>query len=195
MKIKFYKEVTTLPASATPDSVYFLKTGTVAELYVTDTAGNYLQVTDNIDKYLVSGAIVGNDIVITMNDGQTVPIDVTALMADVMLTSGAYNATTQSIDLTLSNAQVVSVPVSALIPVATDNSIDGDGTAATPLKIVPSNDANNIVLIGTDGKLFVDGSTLHTHANKAEIDKIGEDADGCPTYNGDVFSVWSTTAF
>lgn len=44
--------------------------------------------------------------------------------------------------------------------VATNNSIDGTGSTANPLMVVPSTDANNLIVLGGDGRLFVGAMTV-----------------------------------
>jgi len=101
-----------------------------------------------------SGAVNQNVLELTKADGTKISIDVTSLSADIKATSGAYNTATKSIDITLSDNTKLSIPVSELLPVTTDNSIAGNG-ADTPLSIELSQDANNILVKGTDGKLLV----------------------------------------
>jgi hypothetical protein len=114
------------------------------------------------DYDIASGALVGNNIVLTTVAGAVINIDATAMLADVRVSSGVYNAATKSLDFTMSNATTVSVPVSALLPVTHDNTLSGDGST-TPLKVELSADANNILVLGTDGKLYATVA-VSTHA-------------------------------
>jgi hypothetical protein len=102
---------------------------------------------------IASGALVGNNLVLTKKDATTITIDATAMLADVRVSSGLYNSTTKALDFTLSDSSVISVPVSALLPVTHDNTLSGDGST-TPLKVELSTDANNLIILGTDGKLY-----------------------------------------
>lgn len=116
---------------------------------------------------LISGALnaAGDTLEFTMADGTIVSVDATALTADVRLTAGVYNAATESLDLTVSDgttSSTVSIPVAALLPVTTDDTIDGDG-AATPLSVTPSTDAGNQLTLGTDGKLHVPAAAATTN--------------------------------
>jgi hypothetical protein len=109
----------------------------------------------NITDKLISGiSIQGSNLVITLQDGTTKTTDVTAFLADVRVTSGAYNSVTKNLDFTLSDSSIISVPVSALLPVNTDSTLSGNG-ATMPLKVEISANANNALVLGTDGKLYV----------------------------------------
>ena len=196
MQLKINK-VTALPATPDPDSIYFVEAGQYVEAYVTSqTAVPKLIYSSSADVKAVSGAVVGQDIVITMSDTSTFNIDATALLADIRLQSGSYNNATEELELIISDGvnppSTITIPVGDLLLVSTDN-IDGDGSSGNPLKVNPSTDANNAIVLGTDGKPFVDNSTFHTHANKAILDQIGEDANGCLTYNGQGVMRWETT--
>jgi len=110
------------------------------------------------DKYIASGAIVGNNLVLTLTDASTVSINISSALTNTTLVTGVYNSGTKALDLTLSDATIVSIPVASLIAVSTDNTINGDGNT-TALSVVPSTTAGNQLTIdGTDGKLYVAAS-------------------------------------
>ncbi|MEQ1711017.1 MAG: hypothetical protein ABL908_06400, partial [Hyphomicrobium sp.] len=102
---------------------------------------------------IASGTVAGNVLTLTKNGGGTIAIDVTTLanVADLRLQSGAYNAGTQNIDFTMSDASIISVPVASLLPVSAEMSVSGTGTAADKLKLVNDSAApGNLKVYGTD---------------------------------------------
>lgn len=73
-----------------------------------------------------------------------------SILPDVKLVSGTYNAVTKAIDFTLSNGGIVPVPVAALLPVTTVNSVTGDG-ATVPLSLIgDAATPGNLFYYGTD---------------------------------------------
>ena len=144
-----------IPAQATdPTHTLWLNSTDGDQLYLGSSP-----IGGGTNTYVASGAVAGTDLTLTLNDASTVVIDVTSLVTDVKVSSGVYNAGTEAIDFTLSDATTVSVPVSALLVSTTDDTIDGDGSTATPLTITPSTDAGNTLTLGTDGKLLVPAGT------------------------------------
>ena len=99
-----------------------------------------------LDDYLVSVNLDNTDLEFTLNSGTVLTFDATAFLADIYAQSGVYDSGTQSIIFTLTNGSTFSVPVSALLPVTTDSTIDGDGNA-TPLSVVEMTGADGV----TDG--------------------------------------------
>ena len=110
--------------------------------------GNQIQLLDGsgtvissvADCCLNGATLNGNNLELTTSDGDTYTVDLTALQADLRLTSGTYNAATDAIDLTVSDGaggsvSTISIPVGSLVPVATDSSISGDGTTGNPLSV------------------------------------------------------------
>lgn len=116
---------------------------------------------------LVSGVLnaAGDTLEFTMASGDVVSVDATALAADLRLVSGVYNAATESLDLTVSdgtNSNIISIPVAALLPVTSDDTLTGDG-AATPLGVNFSADAGNQAQVGSDGGVFVPAAPATTN--------------------------------
>lgn len=105
-----------------------------------------------------SGAPAASDLFTMLVGGNHVAVTVTqlatalsAILPDVKLQTGVYNAGTKAIDFTLSNGSVVSVPVAALLPVSVTNSIQGDGST-TALSLVGDVAApGNTKYYGTNG--------------------------------------------
>jgi hypothetical protein len=124
---------------------------------------------------IASGVVTGTDLILTLKGGSNVTVDVTTLLADVKLQSGVYNSGTKALDLTLSNATVVSIPVSDLLPVLTDGTLTGDG-ANTPLAVNMSGD----VTITSSGVTTVIIAS-DTVAGKVELATIAETETGTST--------------
>ena len=98
-------------------------TGTDSTAALASTQGPILNAAD-----IASGALVGTNLVLTLKGGDTLDIDATAMLADLRVSSGVYNATTKAIDFTLTDSTVISVPVTALLPVVSDATLTGDGS-------------------------------------------------------------------
>lgn len=111
------------------------------------------QLTNLSNDDILSGSVVGSDLVITLKGGSIITIDATPFTADVRVTSGVYNSSTKNLDFTLSDSSIISVPVSALLPVVTDSTLSGNGSNI-PLKVEISANLNNSLALGTDGKLY-----------------------------------------
>jgi hypothetical protein len=123
-----------------------------------------------LPKDIASGAVSGTNLILTLADGTTLPpIDVTTLanVPDVKLQSGVYNATTKALDFTLSNNTIVSVPVSALLPVTTDATLHGNGSTV-PLGVEFSADANNNLILGSDNKVYTPKPVVKNYAGIAQ---------------------------
>ena len=96
MKINFFKEAS-LPASPVADSLYFIDNGNYAEAYITSSTGvpkciGCTPMIQNIaaagDRFVTSGAVVGNDIVLQVANGTPVTIPASQLLGDFKLVSG-----------------------------------------------------------------------------------------------------------
>jgi hypothetical protein len=129
--------------------------GTDNKLFVAPDIDYSQQFSNLNDADIISGSVLGNNLVILLKNGQTINIDTTSFTADVRVTSGVYNPITKSLDFTLSNSNIINVPVSALLPVTTDESISGNG-ANNPLKVELSTNQNNGLTYGTDGKIYIE---------------------------------------
>ena len=117
---------------------------------------------------VASGSIVNTDLVLSLKGGSTVEIDVTSLLADVKLSSGTYNSLTEELEFTMSNGDVIAVPVSALIPVSTDSTLVGDGST-TDLGVnlavgsdVAAGTANKIL----DASVVIDEDNMSSDSNE-----------------------------
>ena len=61
---------------------------------------------------------------------------------------------------TINLCQIIAAHCPSPFPVTTDDTIDGTGVTGDPLTIVPSADANNLLILGTDGQLYVNGAAV-----------------------------------
>jgi hypothetical protein len=125
------------------------------------------------DADIASGALIGTDFVLTKKDNTTITIDATAMLADVRVSSGVYNSTTKALDFTLSDSSVISVPVSALLPVTHDNTLSGNGST-TPLSVAISTTANNRLTTDANG-LFVSNEFAEFVSGKGFVAITDED--------------------
>jgi hypothetical protein len=173
--LKFHK-VAALPGVLEPDAFYFVESGTVAESYVTDDAGNARSIGNTAMIQAVATPIVA---------AQLAAMNRVEIVADI----AARNALAGN-----DRNQMV------LVTNAT-----GDATVAAGAALyVFRNSDNTWVKVaeyeGMDVALTWDSITgkpasapslidaavaqRHTHDNLAQLNKIGEDGGGALTYNG-----------
>jgi hypothetical protein len=104
---------------------------------------------------IASGAVVGNNLELTKVDGSKISINVASLAADVKLSSAVYNPLTKAIEFKLSDNSIISVPVSALLPVTTNKTLTGDGSTV-PLSVnVAPVATNRLTIDPSSGGLMV----------------------------------------
>lgn len=119
---------------------------------------------------ILSGAILGNNLVLTLKNNNTINIDVTQFVEDLTVVSGAYDPLTESIIFELSDLSTFSVPVSALLPVTTDGlTIQGNG-GSTSLSVKIDTGLNNRIIIGAGG-LRTDSILSNTTESYTTSDK------------------------
>jgi hypothetical protein len=119
-----------------------------------------------------SGAIVGNNLELTTGDGKKITIDVTSLLADIKLKTATYDAGTKNLNLTLTDNSVISVPIGDVLgsTLKTTTTLEGDGVT-TPLKVGISTDVDNLVKLGTDGKLYANLAKTDTYLKAVTYNK------------------------
>lgn len=184
-QVKFYK-VTTLPGSLEANAFYYVENGNYAESYLTNNAGearavgNTAMINALIDAALAnwSGAASTVSIVpdIAARDALIATLEANAMIlvvdatGDPTVTAGsALYAYAFDTETTYKIAEYESMDV-----VLQWSDLQG-GPTSTPAQI------DNAV------------SMAHSHANKATLDKLGEDAEGL-LFNGvGVGSRWATT--
>lgn len=116
----------------------------------------------DLNKYLKSGAVNGGDMLLTLNDDSTVTIDVSSLVPHVkkdrFLKTVTYNQTDKKLVFTVGSTEegeakdaTLEVAVSDLLPVVAGNGLEGNGTAASPLKVKTSADAENPIVVDANG--------------------------------------------
>lgn len=76
----------------------------------------------------------------TLSDGSTLTANIGIAVVDDFLDTATYDATTATLKLKLKSGKLISVPLSDLVKVTTDQAIIGDGTSASPvtLKLDPA---------------------------------------------------------
>lgn len=116
----------------------------------------------DLNKYLKSGEVNGGNMVLTLNDDSTVTVDVSSLVPQVkkdrFLKAVAYNEADKKLVFTVGSTEegatkdtTLEVAVSDLLPVVAGNGLEGNGTAASPLKVKTSADAANPIVVNENG--------------------------------------------
>lgn len=170
---QLFKE-TALPGTLVPNGIYLI-TATNAnhvEMYVADSAGVASRriPTENDIQTLINASISGISAIevvadITARDALTLTSNTQVLVidasADPSVTSGAATYIWDN-----NNTQFVKISEFESLDVVLDwnNIVNGPSSSAAAIDAAVANS--------------------HTHANKTELDKIDEDVDGDPTYDG-----------
>ena len=175
MDIKMH-QVTALPATLDPDSFYFVLNGNYAESYLTDNSG--------VAKH------IGNSQMI-MDLAQSLIDSDNQVVADIASRDAISSPNVGDLVLVIDASADVTVDSGAATYV-------WDGSAYVKISEYESLDLivnwSDIVGKPTSTPSAIDQAVTdsHTHVNKTELDKIGEDGDGCLTYNGVAIDKWTT---
>ena len=145
--------ITTLSYDETNKALTYTKNGTTNSLPITKLASA-----------LAYDGATGK---LTIKDSAGTELSSATIPLDNFVKSGAYNATTKALELTMQNASVVSIPAADLVAIysATDTSsvdltIENTTTGNVISAVVKvSATANNAVVANTDG-LFVDSAAI-----------------------------------
>lgn len=180
-KLNVFKE-TSLPGTLAPNSLYLILNGDYCESYVSNSAG--------------VGKLVGN----------------TTMINELITAAGAGTATNELeivADITARDALSLAQNTLVLVEDASADATVDSGAALyiykqstdTYSKLTEYESLDVIVnwtdIVGRPNKTkleieqAVDAS--HTHANKPQIDKVGEDGDGDITYGGEPVMQTKTT--
>lgn len=185
-QINFFK-VTTLPAEPVANSFYFVENGTYAESYITDTTGATRSIGNSAMINQLAKARISElhrfTIVedITARDALTV-----GTQAFMVLVLDATNDTTVDNGAALYAFDPDMTPDAGFRKVAEYESMDID---FSELEIDWSQLVNGPD--STPAQIDDAVSKAHSHANKLQLDKIGESAEGYMTYDGTVVgAVW-----
>ena len=111
---------------------------------------------------VVSGAVSGTNIVLTLADGSTVGVDVSSLATDLKVASGAVSGGTMT--LTLSDGSTVDVDVSGLL----DNVQVASGALSGTDLVLTLNDSNTVTI--DVAALFDGGTTIADWAASSSLD-------------------------
>ncbi|WP_312669739.1 hypothetical protein [Stutzerimonas nitrititolerans] len=183
-QVKFYK-VSTLPGSLEANAFYFVENGNYAESYLTNSAG-------------VAKA-VGNTAMISA-------------LIDAALANWSGAASTVSIvaDIAARDALITTLDANAMILVvdATGDATVGAGSAlyayaadTETIYKIAEYESMDVVLqwsdlqgrpTSTPAQIDNAVSMAHSHANKATLDELGEDAEGLTFKGQGVSSRWAT---
>jgi hypothetical protein len=182
-------KVNTLPAEAmlVANAIYYVKNGTKFDVYVTSSAGvatlqNVVTETQvntivsqamaNVNSATIVANIPARDALIPTLTSNTF-VFVQDASADVTVDAGAAL-------YLFNNANDTFIKVSEYESMDLNISLDWANITNKPTSTVAQIDSAV--------------ADSHTHANKAVLDKIGEDASGVPTYNGvTLVAQWGAT--
>ncbi|MCQ4311695.1 hypothetical protein NAV33_07275 [Pseudomonas stutzeri] len=185
--VKFNK-VTTLPGTLDADTFYFVENGTFAESYITDSSGearsvgNSAMINSLIQAALANFSAEGNAL-------EIVP-DIAARDSLTASTAGT--------------AMILVVDASGDATVASGSALYAwDGGSSTLYKVAEYESMDVIVQWSSiqggpaSSPAQIDGAVTasHNHSNKADLDKIGSDADGLLFDGLPVSTRWSTNTW
>jgi hypothetical protein len=177
--IHFHK-VTSLPGILQPDSLYFVANGTIAETYITDNAG--------VAKSVGNSAMINALITQQLAGYNTIDI-----VADIAARDALNTRDFNFIVLVVNATADTTVQTGAAL-YAFRNSDNTFIKIAEYESMDVTLQWSNIVGRPTSAVADIDDAVTkrHTHANKVQLDKIGEDVNGDLTYNGNSIAVFNT---
>lgn len=186
--IKFFKE-TALPATPVANAVYFITSTdpTLVDIYVTSSAGVARHVINKSEiQALITAAIQANNELIIVADIAARDALVLTVARYVLVKNASADPTVVSGAATYLFDPAGTTPATKWIKVSEAESLDIQLTWAALIG-KPSS---------TVAQIDAAVAATHSHANKASIDKIGQDAAGNLTYNGQLPSAgWNTTGW
>lgn len=185
-QVKFYK-VASLPGTLEADSFYFVANGDYAESYVTDNAGVAKSIGNSVMIEEVASELLG---------GSKFQITDTITTRDAIDTSDGLAFLVLVVDATLDATVNTGGALYAWDP--------NEGTSGEYKKVAEYESMDiDFSTISIDWSQITNGPTStpaqidqavtdsHTHANKTELDKVGEDGSGYLTYDGTrVGTIW-----
>jgi hypothetical protein len=183
--LQFFKE-TALPTVVNPHSIYFIAPPSDpnhVEVYVTNADGS------------IARRVINSDDVQTM----------------ISTAISAANTLTIVADIAARNALTPTGPIFVFVSDATGDSTVASGGATylwNPgttawIKVSEAESLDvvtqwaNIQNKPTSSVSAIDTAVAnsHTHSNKTQLDKVGENGSGMMTYNGSLVSGWNTTSW
>lgn len=175
---KFHK-VTSLPVTLVPDSFYFVSNGTIAESYLTDSTGIAKSIGNSqMIQSIVDASLAGINTIeivanITERDALNPTTNITVLVLDASADSTVTSWAAQYAYRASTTSWIKLTEYESL-----DLVIDWADIQNKPASSVADiDDAVN---------------QKHSHTNKVQLDKIGEDANGDLTYNSQAIGVFNT---
>ena len=187
--IKFFKE-TALPATPVANAVYFIAPAgspTLVEVFVTSSTGVARNVINRAEiQSLITAAITARNELMIAADIAARDALVLTEARYVLVKNASGDPTVASGSATYVYDPAGTTPATKWFKVSESESMDIQLTWAA-LQGKPTSSVAQI-----DAAV----AATHSHANKANIDKVGQDAGGNLTYNGQLPSTgWSTTAW
>lgn len=174
--LKFYG-LSALPGSLEPDAFYYIENGTYAEAYITDSNGSARMIGNST----MINALIANELSQWTGSSSQVTI-----VADIAARDDLEaNAET--------NLMVLVLDASADITVDSGSALYAYSLSADTWYKVAEYESMDVIVAWSDisgrpnsSAAQIDDavSKSHQHANKAQLDKIGEDLNGDLTYAG-----------
>ena len=184
-QLQFFKE-TALPASVNPNSIYFVappSNPNVVEVYVTNAAGSFARRVINaadVQSMINTAITAANNLTIVADIGARNLLSPSAPMF-VFVSNATGDPTVNSggatyLWNTTTNAWQKISEAESLDVVTSWNNIQGKPTSSA-------------------SAIDTAVSQAHSHTNKTQLDKIGEDGTGNLTYNGVTVHGWNSTVW
>lgn len=178
--IKFYKEISTLPATLVANAAYLLRTGTGFDLYVTDSTGsiayktNGVTVEDNLTSTSTTNALSASQGRLLQQ--KKLETTATAASAKKLATARSFQTNLASTTATTFDGTAENTHgVTGVLPIA--NGGTGAGTAATA--------RNNIGAASLDSNTFSGQQLISNTAGTANIQsyRFNRSRPSSPTYD------------
>lgn len=185
--LRFFKE-TAVPGSLQPHALYLVAPAAhpgYLEIYVTDAAGTAHRRTPRIPdiQALIDTALAG------LSGGATIVDDIAARNALTPTNGQQVLVINASADATVASGAATYIwraSTSAWIKISEAESLDLS-LAWASISGRPSS---------TPAQIDAAVAASHSHSNKTQLDKVGEDSDGLLTYNGALPRIgWDSTAW
>ena len=203
-KVKFFK-VSSLPGTLQSNAIYFVDiSGNRTDMYVTNNSGVAFECSNEAMITAIINAMRGS------NNG-IASLDASGKIPDAQLPFTLNDATnfilvddiTERNNLNLDKDTLVLVVDASGDPTVTaGNALYGWRNDTSTWKKVAEFESLDITWDTIIGGPNVTASQVeqavadrHTHSNKAALDKIGEDAEGDTTFDGDPIMKWSQTSW
>lgn len=181
--IQFHK-VTALPGTLAPNAFYYVENGTYAESYLTNQAG--------------AARAIGNSVMINaLIDAKLASQNAMEIVADIAARDALTGSATSNLIILVNDASADSTVNAGAALYSWDN---GAGVVSKlsefeSLDVTLTWSALTGAPTSTPAAIDQAVTDSHTHANLATLNKLGEGANGEPTYAGAPVGSWNTNGF